>query len=155
MSCKDLEFTELGTADIFMAVTQLGRGDHSLQPDSPVTHLSIVSRVIPVAWQCSEAVVDLGILVSADCDVWEVDRNGRIIQHIRLILHQRPQVVKGTVILFKPRPLDTVKIFNSSTTLVESSDSWVLHTKASDCSLISGRKVFLEAFSTSWSHGDR
>lgn len=34
-----------------MAVTHLGRGDHSLQPDPFVTHLGIEPRGILAAWQ--------------------------------------------------------------------------------------------------------
>lgn len=94
-----------------MAVTQLGRGDHSLQPDPLVTHLFIVSRLILAAWQLSEAVVDSGTLVSSNRDFWEVDRNSRVIQHSHLILNQHPQVVKGTVILFKPRSFVVRKVF--------------------------------------------
>lgn len=41
----------MGRADIFLAVTQLGRGVHSLQPDPLVTHFFIVSRVVLAAWQ--------------------------------------------------------------------------------------------------------
>ena len=127
-----------------MAGTQLGRRNHLLQPDSPVTHLSIVSRVVPVAWQHSKAVVDPGTLVSADRDVWEVDRNGHVIQHIRLILQQHPQAVKGMVILLQPRPFDTVK------------DSIALPPWLSLRLLTHvWRKVLSEAFSMSWSPGDR
>lgn len=45
-----MEYIELGRADIFMAMPQLGRGDHSLQPDPLVTHFGIVSRGILAAW---------------------------------------------------------------------------------------------------------
>lgn len=32
-------------------MTQLGRGDYSLQPDPLVTHIGIVPRVVLAAWQ--------------------------------------------------------------------------------------------------------
>lgn len=60
----------------------------------------------------SEAVVDPGTLVSSNSDFWEVDRNGRVIQHFQLILNQHPQIVEGTVVLFKPRPFVVVEVFN-------------------------------------------
>lgn len=34
-----------------------------------------------------EAIVDPGTLVRSNCDFWEVDRNGREIQHVHLILN--------------------------------------------------------------------
>ena len=77
----------MGRAEVFTAVTPLGRGDHSLQPDPLVTHLFIVSWVVLAAWQLSEAVVDSGTLVSSNRDFWKVDRNSRVIQHIHLILN--------------------------------------------------------------------
>lgn len=51
LSWKALEFTELGRAGISMAMTRLGGGDPSLQPDPLVTHLGIVPRGILAAWQ--------------------------------------------------------------------------------------------------------
>lgn len=44
----------MGRADFFVAVTQLGRGHHSLQPDPLVTHIGIVPRGVLAAWQLLE-----------------------------------------------------------------------------------------------------
>jgi hypothetical protein len=95
-----------------MAVTQLDRGNHSLKPCLLDTYFAIVPRSIVEACQLSEAVVDQATLMSSNSDFWEVDKDSNIIQHFCLILNQHPQVVKGAIVLFQPRPFVVVKVFN-------------------------------------------